>query len=205
MNQTFPVTGQLTVDLEAGTFTLSGSLQNAPPEPPTPPTPTIGDQIDMGQVMMTRDSPDVRDWPIGATLTSLTLSFASNGNDVDFTKRYGPGAWPFITGPEGGDLQYTLWVACFISGHWWASAVIPCISRGPNDNYVPTGPTLQPGQLPQNWYYFAGGPLDTYQPQPAELVAWFLTSGDQRRGDISSIHERTQIVLAPFSPGTFTF
>lgn len=201
--QTFPISGTLVVDADTGTFTLDGTFAGTQPLPPNPPTPS-GDQIDLSQAIITSGSPDVRGWPITATFTSLGLSALVDAT-IDFTKRWGPGAWPFITGPEGGDLQYTLWVGCFIQGQWYVSAVIPCISRGQSDNYVPTGPTLQPGQLPNNWYYFAGSPLASYQPHLGETVAWFLTSGDQRRGDISVIQERTQVVLAPFAEGVYTW
>jgi hypothetical protein len=122
---------------------------------------------------------------------------------VNFTKRNGPGAWPFVTGKEGGDIQYTLWVGCFLRGAWHFAASILCISRSENDNYVPTGPVLEPGQLPKNWYYFCGDPLATYQPRPGELVAWFVTSGEQRRADTHVVRERSNIVVAPFQAGRF--
>jgi hypothetical protein len=146
----------------------------------------------------------VHAWPIGAHLSSLE-HFFDRASNVEFSKRYGPGAWPFVPGPEGGEIQYTLWVGCLIDGLWYFCGAILCISRGADDNYVPTGPTLEPGQLPTNWYYYAGNPLATYQPKPSELVAWFLTSGVQRRNDIHEIQERTQVVLAPFTTGAFTF
>lgn len=207
MKLTFKVAGNLTVDTDAHTFTLDGAL-DAPAIPPPPvivvPPVSAGDAFDLTDAMITRDSPDVRNWTIGATLTELGLSLTGNAS-INFTKRNGPNAWPFVEGPEGGDLQYTLWVGCQIAGLWWFSGSILCISRGPDDNYVPTGPTLAPGQLPNNWYYFAGNPLASYQPQPGEPVAWFLTSGVQRRNDIHVIQERTQVVVVPFSPGVYTF
>lgn len=198
---TVPITGTLTFDQDAGTFSLAGVFSTGP-MPPVPPS--AGDAIDLSAAVITRESPDVRGWPIGAKLTALTLSDTVNAT-LEFTKRNGPDAWPFVAGPEGGDLQYTLWVGCKIDGVWQFSGPILCISRSPGDNYVPTGPTLQPRQLPHNWYYYAGDPLASYQPSPGEFVAWFLTAGVQRRNDIHVVEERTQVVLAPFQPGTFTF
>lgn len=171
----------------------------------TPPSPGAGiDAIDLTQAVITAGSPDVRRWPIGATLTALQLSLTANA-DVDFSTRNGPHAWPFVPGPEGGEIQYTLWVGCRIGGIWYLSGSILCISRSPTDNYVPTGPTLQPGQLPHNWYYYAGDPLASYQPKPDEAVAWFVTAGVQRRGDTHVIEARSQVVLAPFAEGRYPF
>lgn len=214
MKMTFRVQGTVTIDFGAATVDI-GSLaltpdSTAPQVPPPvsvpvpPPLPPRGvDQIDLSQAVLTAQSPDVRGWPIGASMTEIGLS-ASEGMSVNFTKRNGPNAWPIVMGAEG-EIQYTLWIGCKINGQWHIAGSILCISRGPNDNYVPTGPTLQPGQVPANWYYFAGNPLSTYQPQPGEQVAWFVTAGVQRRTDIHTIAERTNVVLVPFSPGTYTF
>ena len=170
------------------------------PTPPPAPTPSI-DAIDLQRAIVTSGSPDVRGWPIGARLTELTLS--PSGMAINFTKRNGPDAWPFVLNMEGGEIQYTLWVGCQIAGVWYLSGPILCISRGPDDNYVPTGPVLEPGQLPTNWYYYAGSPLATYQPRPGELVAWFVTAGVQRRDDLHIVRERSNVVLAPFQAGRF--
>lgn len=196
------INGVWTLDTETGL--LSGHVTDGPPVPPDPtPVPPGKDQIPMDQVDFSA-SIDVSSWPIGASLTKVGLDFQAN-QVLDFTKRWGAGAWPFVIGSEGGEIQYTLWVVCRINGQWTTCASIRCISRGQNDNYVPTGPTLAPGQLPNNWYYFAPWPMGGYQPQLGEQVGWFLTSGDQRRGDLHAITERTNIVVTPFSPGTFTF
>lgn len=208
MKQTFPVHGTLAIDADTKTFTLTGSLDDgpAPPDPPVPPTPS-GDAIDLQMAVITSQSPDVRGWPIGAKLTALMLNPGqSDGDhsDVNFSKRNGPEAWPIVMGPEG-EIQYTLWIGCQILGIWYLCGAILCISRGPSDNYCPTGPVLKPDHLPANWYYFAGSPLAGYQPRPGELVAWFVTAGVQRRNDIHQIAERSNVVLVPFSPGTFTF
>jgi hypothetical protein len=200
--QTFPVTGSLTFDLAAGTFTLVGVVNNVPPPPV--PVPSSGDQMDLASAVLTTQSPDVRSWPIGAHLSAIGLSLTEN-TTLEFSKRNGPMGWPFVTGPEGGEIQYTLWVGCKIGGQWYLAGSILCISRSPSDNYVPTGPTLAPGQLPGNWYYYIDGPMRGYQPQPGELVVWFLTAGVQRRNDIHTVMERTQVVLAPFAPGVYTF
>lgn len=212
--------GQFTAGLAEGPYEVTASkdgvvsataaLQVGPckillqPATPIPPTPSGDDAIDLSVAVITSGSPDVRHWPIGAHLSLVGLDQVNNAA-IDFSKRYGAGAWPFVNGPEGGDIQYTLWVGCKIGGVWYVCGAILCISRGEHDNYVPTGPTLEPGQLPKNWYYYAGEPLAHYQPQPGEQVAWFLTSGVQRRNNMLIIQERTQVVLTPFAEGTYRF
>lgn len=211
MNQTFPIHGTLTLDPDAKTGSIVFAMDDGPTPPDPPVPPTSGDAIDLSAAVLGAQSPDVRGWPIGAQLTSVYISPAVNDGppdvtnmNVDFTKKNGPNAWPIVMGPEG-EIQYTLWVGCQILGVWHLAGSILCISRAVGDNYVPTGPTLRVGQLPDNWYYFSGSPLAGYQPQPGEQVAWFLTAGVQRRQDNHAIAERTQVVLTPFSAGTFTF
>ncbi len=167
----------------------------------TPDPPPSQDAIDIGAARITDGTPDVRDWPITTTLTQFAID-SSGLINVNFGARNGPDAWPFVMGAEG-EIQYTLGVGCQIHGTWYLSTPILCISRGVNDNYVPTGPTLTPGQLPENWYYYAGSPLATYQPQSGEKVAWFVAAGALRRGDIHTVMARSAIITAPFESGSF--
>lgn len=175
------------------------------PIPPDPPQPTPGvDMIDFSRAVITRESPDVRGWPITTAITGYWIPPANAGDgshsDIRFSKR-GFGGWPFLEGPEGGPIQYTLWVGCLIAGRWHFSGNILCISQHADDNYCPTGPTLRLGQLPDNWYYYAGSPLADYQPIPGEMVAWLVTAGVQRRRDDHVVAERSNVILAPFTEG----
>src|SRR5438128_2501890 len=87
-------------------------LREALRVPPQIPLRPLGsDAIDLSKAIITNESPDVRNWPIGAAVESITLS-ATNHMAVDFTKRVGSQAWPFVAGPEGGEIQYTLWIGC---------------------------------------------------------------------------------------------
>jgi hypothetical protein len=197
-------------DLEAPTtpghpVTIGLDVLSTVPLPPAPPPPVRGDAIDVARAIVTAGSPDIRAWPATTRLTEFEIR-ADGTIGINFGKRNGPGAWPFVDGVEGGELQYTLGIGCQADGRagpWFLATAILCISRGPNDNYVPTGPTLAPGQLPGNWYYYAGAPLGTYQPQPGERVAWFVTAGSQRRGDIHTVAERSTVIVAPFEVGRF--
>ncbi len=169
--------------------------------PPPPPPFFNGDAIDVGAALITEGTPDIASRPIGTTITEFEIR--SDGSIlINFTRRDGPNAWPPVNGAEG-QIQYTLGVGCKIGGLWYLSTPILCIARPGYDNYVPTGPTLDPGQLPRNWYYYANQPLSTYQPQPREQVAWFVVAGAMRRGDIHTVAERSNVIVAPFQVGKF--
>ncbi len=189
---------------EGETFELV-MLDNPPtPQPPTPtPVPPSGaDMIDLASAVITRETPDFRSWPKTTTITELSIR-EHDTMTINFTTRNGPNAWPFVAGPEGGEIQYTLGVGCRIGGVWYLSSCILCISRSPTDNYIPTGPVLDPHQLSNNFYYYAGLPLDDYDPTRGESVAFWVTAGAQRRGDIHAVHERSNVIVVPFQAGTY--
>src|SRR4051812_27978120 len=112
MRQSFPIVGTLTLDTDAQTFTIDGRLDGA--TPPVDPPPVVGDAIDLSQAIITTQSPDVRGWPIGAHLSSVGPSF-TDVMSLEFSKRWGVGAWPIVMGPEG-EIQYTLWFGAKIDG-----------------------------------------------------------------------------------------
>lgn len=186
-----PVTRLIDVGVEVFVLNADG---------PTPPP--VGDAIDLAAAIVTFESPDVRGWPIGTLITEFEIR-PDGTIAINFTARNGAGAWPLLAGPEGGEIQYTLWIGEHIAGAWYVAGAILCISRGPDDNYVPTGPTLAPGQIAHNWIYFAGAPLAGYQPLPGERVAWFVTAGDQRRNDWHALAARSNVIVTPFQVGKF--
>lgn len=189
-----------------------------PPVPPVPPAPPASaDAIDLSLAMLANGSPDVRGWAIGTRITEFEIHHDGTIT-INFDKRNGPDAWPLVTGPEkpapgeDGKIQYTLWAGCQIpfGERWYLAGSILGISRGPDDNYLQTGNIFETnvddsglGQLPKNWYYWAGEPLNKYQPAPGELVAWFVTAGVQRRSDTHLVAERSNIIVTPFQAGKF--
>lgn len=184
---------------------LPDTPQPDPPHPDPPIPPALGvDQLDLSQVVITESSPDVREWPKTAIISSLSLSAASDMT-ILFNRMFGEKAWPFLAGSEEGEIQYTLWVGCNIGGKWYFAGVILGICRSESDNYLPTGPALRSSQLPVNWYYYTNEPLASYQPAPGEKVAFMVTSGVQRRNDLHVVAERSNVVLVPFQEGFFVF
>lgn len=144
------------------------------------------------------DSPDVRAWPVSTQLTKLTIG--AKGVHVEFSKQSGIGRWPdqrYSWLKPGDSLQYTLWMACFIKDAWHAAGVIE-FWAGLQEN---GGDLTRDRQVAVNWFYDSRwGPLHNYQPSPGEIVAFFVTCGDQRgtaKGD-SILDERSNVVTIRF-------
>jgi len=156
------------------------------------------DMIDPGTVQVVGGSPDVRDWPITAALTRL--EFLPTDVRVDFTKRDGRGRWPDVVPPGwDGPIQWTLWAVIKVDGQWFTTG---CIEFW-NDREGVGGPF---SAARQDWYYFV--PEMHHQPGPGEQVGFFVAAGDQRRKDVRSVIERSNIVLLTVPPGdrgVFTF
>jgi hypothetical protein len=120
---------------------------------------------------------------------------------VDFTKKDGVGSWPDVPfGAPGDSLEYTLWIVLNINGRWYTSGCIE-FWRGLDRNGGP------PSAYGQNWYYdpIRWGVMAGYQPQPGEMVGFFVTSGDQRNNGAFKIKERSNVVLVPFPSGSGVF
>ena len=159
------------------------------------------DAIDFSAVTIL-NSPDVRDWPVTATITKLALNGA--GVHVEFTKRDGPNSWPDVPfGAPGDSLQYTLWIVLAIDGRWYASGCIE-FWRGLDRNGGP------PSKYAENWYYDANRwrPMTGHQPDVGEKVGFLVTAGDARNNGRSIVQERSNVVLVSFPSDvgwTYTF
>lgn len=168
-----------------------------------PPPPVNVDSINLRDARVAApDCPDVRIWPIGEKLRSVTFApretFERGDTMVDFASR---DALPAANGTQGA-ISYTLWLGCRIQQTWHVLPIVECIKQ-----YVPTGRLLEPGHLRKNLLYYAKEPLRSHQPAPGEQVALFCTTGDTRRQNAQAIPNqwRTNVVLVPFQAGTFVF
>jgi hypothetical protein len=178
---------------------------SAPSPAPGPGTP-IANQNDTLTNAIVLNSPfDLSTWPVTTTITSINM--ASDGINVQFTKRDGPGRWPDVIPPGfTGPLEYTLGMCLNLSGQWYCSAVIEYWngldkSGGPPDQYA------------QNWFYdpIRWAPMTGHQPAVGETIGMFVCAGDCRNnhdGSSSPVHERSNVVLVqmPSSAGAaYTF
>lgn len=171
----------------------------APPRTPETPPPAPGDALNLKGAIILNNPPDLASWPVTTTITALDIR--PTGIHVEFSKREGAGRWPNVTPPGwDGPLQYTLGMAQFINGQWYASAPIQ-FWHGLDESGGP------PGEIRKNWFYDASrwGPLSVHQPAVGEKVGFFVVAGNVRNlldeGSQSPVRERSNVVVVPM-PGS---
>lgn len=124
------------------------------------------------------------------TPTNVTVTFAAQQT------------WPMTTPPGwDGGIQYTLWpVVADGRGRWLTTGAIELWK----DRDGVDGPF---SRAAQDWYYFVPE-MSSLQPSPGARTCLFVTQGDQRRKDASTLKERSNLVcfVVPASDtGVFTF
>jgi len=161
---------------------------------PVPPSPGPGGGGDAGdfawsKVRIVGGSPDVRSWPITASITSLSMG---NGTfHVDYTKRC---QWPGVD--IGGALQEaTIWMFEKIGGQWYgtgAERLRPCqADKGLG----------RPSDIATGWFYGPQwAPMTGYVPARGETVGFMVVAGSTRADSNAPARERTGVVLLPW-PG----
>ena len=161
------------------------------PDPIPSPGGGGGDAGDFAwsKVRIIGGSPDVRSWPITASITSLSMG--GGVFHVDYTKRCG---WPGVD--IGGALQEaTIWMFEKIGGQWYgtgAERLRPCQA----DKQLG-----RPSDIATGWFYSpVWAPMTGYVPARGETVGFMVTAGSTRADANAPVHERTGVVLVPW-PG----
>lgn len=158
------------------------------------------DMLDLSRAQIVNPGPDVRAWPVAATITGLALR--ADGVHIDFTTEQD---WPDIVPPGwSGPLQYTLWLFLEINGVWIGSGIIQ-YWRGLDVN---GGNVTADRQIARNWLYDSRwGAMQGRQPAVGERVGFLVSAGNARGQDDHIIAARSQVVVIPFpaAPQTFTF
>jgi hypothetical protein len=161
------------------------------PDPVPPPGGGGGDAGDFAwsKVRIIGGSPDVRGWPITASITSLSIG--GGVFHVDYTRRCG---WPGVD--IGGALQEaTIWMFEKIGGQWYgtgAERLRPCQA----DKQLG-----RPSDIASGWFYNSNwAPMTGYVPARGETVGFMVTAGSTRADNNAPVHERTGVVLVPW-PG----
>lgn len=161
------------------------------------------DAIDLSRARLcSRESPDVRTWPIFAALSAVVFADRERwqrGNVwVDFS---GKAQLPPANGTQG-PIAWTLWGGFQIGGEWCLAPLVECIG----DDYIPTGPLFAANHVADNLLYYAEAPLRKYQPTPGEPMALLVTTGDTRRQNAQVVPPaRTSVVVVPFQVGEWRF
>ena len=210
---TIPYSGNTCIGPVSGTQTLRRHV-DPPPPPPAPPAPPEpepevpsgpppgGDAFDFSQATMLNSPRDFTSWPITTTIDWIDMR--SDGIALGFSKKNGPGRWPDITPPGwDGPLQYTLGMALFINGRWYASTVVEYWYGLDRSGGAPS-------QFSTNWFYAADrwAPMTFHQPAIGEMIGFFVCEGDCRNniyGTLSPLRERSNVVLVPMPPDTGAF
>jgi hypothetical protein len=151
------------------------------------------DTLDLSQAVMKNNPPALASWPATAHITKV--SFSQGAFSFEFDKAEGSNRWPDTPNtPSMGPLQYTLGVAEYIGGQWYASAAV---------QYWHGRPQTAPTAFKKDWFYAPDrwGPLCYHQPIPGEEFGIFVVAGNVRNvkddGSLSPIHERSNVVLVP--------
>ncbi len=174
-----------------GSSTVAGSSTSTCAGGPT--------DLDMHQVTLYSNPPDLADWPMTTSLTEV--DFTTSGVHVAFSKQDGSGRWPDVVPPGwSGSLQYTLGMVECINGQWYGSAVIE-FWYGLDAS---GGNIAAADQVAVNWYYDAGrwGLLAGRQPATGETIGIFVAAGNLRNittddPQQSPVMERSDVVLVP--------
>jgi hypothetical protein len=131
---------------------------------------------------------NVSSWPV----TDRILSVDQDGGDghicIDHEKR---GIWPAVAFVEpGAEIEANQWYFARINGQWYGGA----------GEWVRPGQICKTGQMSSSigpdgtW----GGPMDTWVPKPGELVGYMMTTPARNWPDISTLDERSNIVVLPW-------
>jgi hypothetical protein len=173
----------------SSSVTSSASTGGAPPT-----------MLDLHDAILYDNPINMADWPVTTTITDLEFQYmGADGVHVEFDKKDGPGRWPDITPPGWmGPLEYTLGMAEYINGQWYASAAIQFW----NGLDASGGNVALDMQVGKNWYYDSRwGMLEGRQPATGEIIGIFVVAGNARGvkddGSESPVHERSNVVLVP--------
>lgn len=149
--------------------------------------------VDPASVTVVNGDSGVLSWP---EATQITGGSWDGDWNIDFSKK---ASWPecsaFPGSPNGGPIQYTIWLFVKVNGRWTGSGYIRNWVGGSN-NGGPGDPKLQ---LPGNWYYSgANSPMPSCVALGSGTeVAFMVSNGNQRITDgvqCTATRERSNIV-----------
>jgi hypothetical protein len=137
---------------------------------------------------------NVTNWKVTDQIISIVQDGRTGDMCVYHTKS---GIWPTtdFLGDPSTQVEGNQWYFANINGQWYAGA----------------GEWLRPGQTCKSGQYTEqigpdgswGGPMDTWQPKPGELVGYMVTTPARAWPDFRTLDERSNIVLVPWHDSRF--
>ena len=137
---------------------------------------------------------NVTNWKVTDQITGVSQDGRTGDMCVTHTKS---GIWPTtdFLGDPNTQVEGNQWYLANINGQWYAGA----------------GEWLRPGQICKGGQYTEqigpdgswGGPMDTWQPKPGELVGYMVTTPARAYPDYRTLDERSNIMLVPWRDSRF--
>ena len=137
---------------------------------------------------------NVSNWKLTDQIISVVQDGRTGDMCVYHTKS---GIWPTtdFLGDPNTQVEGNQWYFANINGQWYAGA----------------GEWLRPGQTCKSGQYTEqigpdgtwGGPMDTWQPKPGELVGYMVTTPARSYPEFRTLDERSNIILVPWHDSRF--
>ncbi|HUL75008.1 MAG TPA: hypothetical protein VLT86_17985 [Vicinamibacterales bacterium] len=137
---------------------------------------------------------NVTNWKVTDQIISVVQDGRTGDMCVNHTKS---GIWPTtdFLGDPNTQVEGNQWYFANINGQWYAGA----------------GEWLRPGQICKSGQYTEqigpdgswGGPMDTWQPKPGELVGYMVTTPARSWPDFRTLDERSNVVVQPWHDSRF--
>jgi hypothetical protein len=137
---------------------------------------------------------NITNWKVTDQITSIDQDGADGHMCINHIKS---GVWPTsdFFGDPNTQVEGNQWYMAFINGVWYAGA----------------GEYLRPSQVCKAGQYTEaigpdgtwGGPMDTWQPKPGELVGYMISTPARNYPDSKTVDERSPVVLQPWHDSRF--
>ncbi len=137
---------------------------------------------------------NITNWKVTDQITSIDQDGADGHMCINHIKS---GVWPTTDffGDPNTQVEGNQWYMAFINGVWYAGA----------------GEYLRPSQVCKAGQYTEaigpdgtwGGPMDTWQPKPGELVGYMISTPARNYPDSKTVDERSPVVLQPWHDSRF--
>lgn len=181
--------------------------------------PVHGQDCDFRTADIYGSPAEIRDWPVGVTITKLTMSPERDyGLHFDFEPRQ---SWPDIIpstggpngGPWDGPLQYTVWACAQVPGGKWGAAGFIQMWRNRESTGAPLLQRTSDGKTNwrANWAYDGRwGALSTIDVTVGTRICFLVVAGNSRAGWAveTAVRQRSEPVcinLPADDRGTFEF